>query len=71
MFCWCPLHGKEISYIRFRCGEKFFFKRLIKARDWIVKQVGVKIFGWDIASSPSGSITSFQQNYYGVGNTTK
>ena len=73
MFCWCPLHGKGISNIRFRCGEKGF--SMLEQNTRLVKQVGVKILGCDVASSPSGppsgSIIPVQQNYYGVGNTTK
>ena len=38
MFCQCPLRGKEISDIRFRCEEKMFsMLRLNKTRGRIVK----------------------------------
>jgi len=39
MFCWFPLHGKEISNIRVRYGKKKMFSLLEQTRDWIVKQV--------------------------------
>ena len=78
MFCCCPLHGKEISKIIFRRGErKKCFQCLYKTRDWIVKQnreLSFKILGCDAASWPSSGsiqITSVQQSCYGVGNTPK
>ena len=40
MFCLCPLHGKEIRNITFRCGEKKCFQCWNKTGDRMVKQVG-------------------------------
>ena len=39
MFCLCPLHGKEIRNITFRCGEKKCFQCWNKTGDRIVKHV--------------------------------
>ena len=70
MFCLCPLHGKEIrNNISLR--RKKCFQCWNKTGDRIISEVLKFSNVIDVASSPSGSITSFKQNYWGVRNTTK